>query len=105
MTESLPVIFRADRECGQTDITAVFPTVPGSVSDPYSMECYAHIGQHSSCCYEWYRSTRPAKPEEYADLLAELRRIYERGEGAVTLQVCKRITPAMRAELYKAARR
>ena len=65
---------------------------------------YAHVGQHSPCSWKWYRSTPPAKPEEYADLLAELRRIYERGDDAVTLQVRQRITSAMRRALLQASR-
>jgi hypothetical protein len=80
-------------------LTAVFPTIPGSVSDPYSMSCYARVGQHSSCSWEWYRETRPAKPEDYASLKREL----ESAPYGYRLKVCHRITPQMRNELRKAA--
>lgn len=67
-TEETPVLFRKEKD---GDTTAVFPCEP---HDYYGklMTCYAHIGQHSGCSFEWYRSTKPALPEEYADLKAEL---------------------------------
>lgn len=77
--EKLPVIFRVTKYNAATpvfphDITAVFPT---EVERNGNMECYAHVGQHSSCSPEWYsNNTRPAKPYEYADLLTELKGIY-----------------------------
>lgn len=73
MTEKLDVLFRADRK-KDPEITAVFPSEVGT--NEYNMTCYAHIGQHGSCRMGWYRTTRAAKPEEYAALLAELRQIY-----------------------------
>lgn len=77
--EKLPVIFRAERSGHfKGDVTAVFPTLEGN---PGEMTCYAHIGQHGSCSLGWYYRTRPAKPHEYAALLAELRGIYERKLG------------------------
>lgn len=88
--EKLPILFRKESD---DSITAVFPTIPGS---PGMMSCYAHLGQHSSCSLVWYRGTRPARPEEYADLLTELRRIYEQGDDPVELQIVKRITQAHR---------
>lgn len=75
----LPVIFRAERSGpAKGEVTAVFPTLPGT-HDPYTATCYAHCGQHGACRHgwPWYALTRPARPEEYADILAELRRIYE----------------------------
>lgn len=69
--QKFPVIFRK-----QTDgeILAVFPN---QLEYNLYLECYAHIGQHSTCSLDYYRSdTRPATPEEYADLLAELTAIY-----------------------------
>ena len=79
------VIFRADRKDG--DVTAVFPTLPADSS--WTMTCYAHIGQHSGCCREWYCDTRPARPDEYADLAAELRQI------GYVLDIRQRITREM----------
>lgn len=90
--EELPIIFRAERD---GDITAVFPTVPADYHGRY-FTVYAHIGQHSSGGFEWYRETRAAKPAEYADLLAELRGIYERslapGDPVFRLRIYRRMT-------------
>jgi len=86
---ALPVIFRAERSgTFKGDVTAVFPTIPGC--DTYDATCYAHIGQHSACSRDWYRQTRAAKPSEYADLLAELRGIYESDPADPKLAVAQR---------------
>lgn len=64
------------------EIVAVFPedkTYRGN------MACYSHIGQHSYCNWDWYRKTKPASPEQYADLKAELEKI------GYVLKVVKRI--------------
>lgn len=90
----LPVIFRAERSGAfKGDVTAVFPTLPGT-SDPYSVTVYAHVGQHSTGLRGWYQTTRNATAEERADLLAELRSIYERADDpdAVRLVVACRWT-------------
>ena len=99
---TLPVIFRADRSGpSKGEVTAVFPTVPADYAG-ILMTCYAHIGQHGGCSFVWYRTTRPAKPEEYADLLAELRAIYGRDGGPddppVVLRITRRITAMHRRE-------
>lgn len=110
--DKLPVIFRACREDvmfadGITfagDATAIFPTLPGGPRGRY-MTCYSHNGQHSYCGEGWYyQSTRPAKPDEYADLLAELRSIYENDDcgDAVELVVYQRITPMHRRMMASA---
>ena len=77
-----PVLFRKSHG----EVIAVFPTIAASPSDHGT--CYAHVGQHSGFCWEWYRETAPAKPSEYQDLLAELRgigyddlKIYRRWAG------------------------
>ncbi len=69
MLEVTKVIFRKDKT---GEVTAVFPEVPASHTTLDSYSCYSHLGQHSSCCYEWYRQTKPATPEEYASLKQEL---------------------------------
>jgi hypothetical protein len=96
--ESLPVIFRRDRG-KDGDVTAVFPTLPYSVNGLY-WTCYARMGQHSSCGVDWYYSTRPATPDEYAPLLRELQGIYERsmapGDPVYKLVPCLKMTPAHR---------
>lgn len=67
---STPVIFRVERNTGR-ELTAVFPTLPADYNGAY-MTCYAHVGQHSACSFDWYGKTRPAKPHEYAALAKEL---------------------------------
>ena len=39
------------------------------------LNCYAHMGQHGTCCPEILRSCRRAKPEEYLPLKRELEEI------------------------------
>lgn len=69
------VIFRADKRGEhKNEVTAVFPYFDAT---PGNMACYAHLGQHGECAFEWYaRDTRPATPEEYGPLLRELQNIY-----------------------------
>ena len=49
----------------------MFPCDPGTY-DGSTMTCYTHAGQHGSCSSDWYAGTKAAKPDEYADLMAEL---------------------------------
>ena len=92
-TKVLPVIFRAEKHGPfKGDVTAVFPTLD---EGGYMVRVYAHIGQHSKGSREWYNTTRAAKPDEYADLLTELRGIYETGPDAVRLVARQRWTQAM----------
>lgn len=67
------VIFRIDKTGDfKGSLTAVFVDHQGT-SDPSTKECYAHLGQHSTCSMEWVlQDTRPAHPEEYSSLLKEL---------------------------------
>jgi hypothetical protein len=93
---TIPVLFRKDDE---GTVTAFFPTLPGS-SNGGDMTCYTHVGQHSSCSYEWmYRHTKLAQPGEYANLLAEITQIY--GTEFIDLKVYKRCQPSFRAENLK----
>lgn len=99
--ESVPVIFRADKSGEfKGQVSAVFPTLPGT-NDPYTCAFFAHIGQHGSCDFDWYATTRPATPAEYADLQREL----EAAPYGYVLDVRKRWTRAMddarRAELRR----
>lgn len=101
--EKLPVIFRKER--GKNgEVTAVFPAMPQDAGGHF-MTCYAHIGQHSGCSFGWYWNTRAATPEDYGDLLAELRTIYEHGEDPVELVIYRRITPQHRREFVRESRR
>lgn len=92
--EPLPVIFRFF----QGELLALFPTEEWG-RHGQDITCYAHVGQHGSACRSLLRRGRPAKPEEYADLLSELRGIYERSTGphdpGIPLKVYRR-APACR---------
>lgn len=50
----------------------LFAYFPDSVHHDDYRDCYSHIGQHSSCHPDYAAESRPATPEEYADLKAEL---------------------------------
>ena len=74
MTDQTPVIFRADKG---GEVIAFLPSLPGD-SNPYrTCLSYVHMGQHGAASLEYYYSTRPAQPHEYAALLEELQRIYD----------------------------
>ena len=83
--KTLPVIFRMYRG----ELCAYFPTEEWDFSG-IMITCYAHVGQHGGASRLWLQKGRLATPAEYADLLAELRGIYENGEDAVILKVYKR---------------
>jgi len=78
-----PVIFR---QFPNGEIIALFPAMAGD-NNPYkTCGSYMHDGQHGSASADFMLYTRPAKPEQYADLLAELRRI-----GYDDLKIMKRV--------------
>jgi hypothetical protein len=85
--KSIDVLFRMEG----TRPVAVFPSLPGT-PDSGTALCYAHVGQHSACTRDWYRTTRAATPKEYAPLLRELTRIYRRPPDPVALKVRQRWT-------------
>lgn len=88
--EQLPVIYRKESD---GSIVAFFPTEPADTAGRY-IRCYAHIGQWGAASFEYYWSTRPAAPDEYATLERELRAIYEHGpETPVRLVPYKRRMP------------
>lgn len=68
-----PVIFRKFPESDGGEVLALFPTDPAEAYG-YTVSCYAHVGQHGGADYlSCVARSRPAQPEEYAALLAELR--------------------------------
>ena len=67
------IVFRIHKKEGY--LTAVFFDQFADLKG--NLTCYAHIGQHGSCCPLWlYHDTRPATPEEYRTLLNELTGVY-----------------------------
>lgn len=68
-----PVVFRAERK-KSAEITAVLVGQQGSLTAPLAI--WDPSCGHGSGSYGWYRHTRPAQPEEYAEALEKLRSIY-----------------------------
>lgn len=69
-TELTPVVFRVwpGRDA---DMIALFPTIDAGDGKIMSFE---HVGQHGGADYGLViRKTRPARPSQYAVLMAELR--------------------------------
>lgn len=64
------VIFRKFKD-GQ--VIALFPELPSD--NRGNITSYMHIGQHGLASRLVVHDTKPAKPEEYAELYAELRSI------------------------------
>lgn len=56
------------------DIEAFFPELAGD-SNPHTMLCYAHIGQHGAAHEGYVVRGRNATPSEYNALLRELERV------------------------------
>ena len=95
-----PVIFRKWKDT--KDIIALFPHEPCDCHSWYKVQSYMHVGQHSAADMGIVSLTTLATPDEYVDLLAELKRI-----GYEDLKVYKRETPQMRSErerVYKEGR-
>ena len=80
--QTVDVTFRLEGD--DDSIVAIFPRLESNYG---RCVCYAHIGQHGECSFGYYRTTRPASPDQYAELLAELERIYD----DCTLRVVSRI--------------
>lgn len=78
------VIFRKFKD---GDIIALLPGIPANIGRVMS---YMHIGQHGEADSLIVHDTKLAKPEEYADLLAELRWIYE-SDGDCELVVSQKM--------------
>jgi len=84
--DTTPVVFRVWIDYKDAKVFALFPT---DFADNYGVlcGCYQHVGQHCSADYHHcIRHSRPAKPEEYADMKTELERI------GYTLRVIQRAT-------------
>ena len=75
------VIFRKDKH---NDVIAFFPEARVNYGNIMS---YMHIGQHGEASLEFYLTTRKANENEYADLFAELREIYDDCELVVKQRI------------------
>lgn len=110
----LPIVFRKHfirSECSGTgrgywEVTAFFPTLAAESSNWYAITCYAHIGQHSAADTGFFQAGKKVKPEEYSELLDEIRDRYESDEDfPVTLKVYQRAASWMRDAREKDWRR
>jgi hypothetical protein len=75
---STVIAFRKWRDSG--DVIAVCPEIPAHATDISLCYSYEHFGQSgalSEGCY--LHDLVPASPDEYADLLAELERVWQEG--------------------------
>ena len=69
------------------EVLAVFPYQLARKGDFNTITTYAHNGQHSVSGWEYLRyCTKPARAEQYAELLAELRAI-----GYTDLKIVSRL--------------
>ena len=74
MTTDVAFVIETDDE--YRDVLAVMPGVAGTNYFRRDCTSYAHMGQHSACHFDYIREKCVgANPNEYADLLAELKRI------------------------------
>ncbi len=91
----VPVMFRTSKDDSR-DVFALFPTLPGT-NQRHTCTCYQHVGQHSSADLNGcLASSRPARYDEYKDLLSELAGIYDDCE----LRLVKRSSRKMDRERY-----
>jgi hypothetical protein len=72
-TEKTIVIFRKFKN-GNKEVIALFPEIAGTLL-PETCSSYMHIGQHGGAMADLTDITRPATPEEYAELKEELESI------------------------------
>ena len=79
--DKVKVIFRKDKE---GNVIAFLPELRVNRGNIMS---YMHIGQHGEASYEFYLTTRKANENEYADLFAELREIYDDCELVVKQRI------------------
>ena len=79
--DKVKVIFRKDKE---GNVIAFLPELRVNHGNIVS---YMHIGQHGEASYEFYLTTRKANENEYADLFAEFREIYDDCELVVKQKI------------------
>ena len=86
--EKLAVIFFVE----DGEVFAAFPSITAATLHPAICLCYSHTGQHGGVYVGYLKRGRilHAQPDEYADLLRELRKIYEE-DGAYELVVRSRL--------------
>lgn len=102
--KTFPVIFRYVRVDGENNmgepwaVEAFFPYGPANRGN---LQCYAHIGQHGEASLGYYQRSKRCAPSQYAELLAELRSIYETEPDAVRLVVKQRLPHDWREHAWR----
>ncbi len=105
--ETLEVMFRKYTD-KSAEVLAVFPYTAHD-SSGFLVACYAHFGQHGSAhMAHVMAATRPAKPEEFAELHRELKQIYEQSkfprDPVFKLRIIKRRSSKRMRKARKKAR-
>ena len=76
----VPVIFRShyDRDSRRRFVVAAFPTIAAESSDWYVMQGFDFgTSEHCAVHPQWFAKGRRATPEEVAECLPRLRKIWE----------------------------
>lgn len=83
--EKIKVIFRKEYNeyTKKYDVIAFLPEIEANYGKIMS---YAHIGQHSEADILYYHTTKKATPDEYVELLKELKMIYEDGKTELVVR-------------------
>lgn len=103
----VPVMFRKhfDRDSRTWEITAFFVTIPADPQN-YTMTCFAHVGEHGGASIDYFSRGKSCRPEEYAELLAEVKQRWEPDEDyPCTIKVYGRWNRRLRNEFYNNCRK
>ncbi len=87
----MEIIFKKDKETNE--VIAFMPYDFQTWRGEFT--CYAHVGQHSCTCDDYYRECKTATEEEYKPLMEELQQI------GYTVKVIKRINGAKYRKAYQ----
>lgn len=99
--EKTRVIFKKERNpyTKQWELFAVFPELTSSYGkiQAYTSEGWCEVS------YEYYVYARTAKPDEYAEMLDRLRKMFDGSDGDEPLElvVGRRISCKMRDKMWK----
>lgn len=93
------VIFRKEKSGDfKGSLTAVFPESlnDSTMVNHGNIMCYCHLGQHCEGSIKWYQQrTVKANPEEYLNLLEEIKSIYE-SDGDCEIKVVQKMNYSYR---------
>ena len=100
--EKTKVLFRKEYNPykKQWEVIAVFPEFDAHYG---KMQCYTSEGW-THCSFDYYKDTKKAKPEEYAEMYEYLKDIFEvntDGDEPLQLVIVQKITTKMYNELLK----